>query len=258
MEQYNRCEDVKNYFTHMTVPEAAAVWCGIPKEEIKEILGQCKPLGENSEYNRHILIHPYIECLGYRCRLLQDAINDNLLKVGRDGSRGFIQEHDRVAYSRRTINRSDLKEFIREHFPADMPKTLFDEVERKAHAAISADAYLALQAELEAKKAEIMRLQEKLRAVQSENESKDYQIQSMEKMIAAQPKAESTADLLIIGAIIGASERKKAASGHDGRGVQAALVNLIIEQYPTVSGLSKSQLDRRFAAANAFLKQKIK
>lgn len=229
--------------------EAALRWCGLINHEEKI-------LTKTSETHRiKPSDFPMWPCLKNNFDKILYAIENKEINHGRDGITVHPDEH--VAIARLTVTHSDLKEWMIKSYPDQKPSFLFDEMERKAHAAISSEAYLALQAELEAKKAEILRLQERLRTLQADDERKGYQIQSMEKMIAAQPKAESTADLLIIGAIIGASQKKKTASGQDGRGVQTALVNLITEHYPKVSGLSKSQLDRRFAAANALLQQSL-
>ena len=43
-QQYNNCEDIKNYFTYMTIQHAAAIWCNIPKNEIDEHLKMCRTL----------------------------------------------------------------------------------------------------------------------------------------------------------------------------------------------------------------------
>ena len=256
---YNNCEAIKNYFTFLTVQQAAALWCGIPKDDISGYLSQCKPMSETSEYGKSIFIHPFIECLGFRCRVLQDAINDNKLRAGRDGGKSaFISETGHVAYSRRTVNRDDLREFIKREFPDDMPKTLFDEVERKAHSALSSDAFMSLQAELEASKNELDKIRKSCHNLRNENESLKGQIMSLENMFnnaIANKSSENNSDLLIIGGMLAGMRKAKRDKGQPVTGIQEMVIRNAVEACKGISGISASQMQKRFADANKLIKQ---
>lgn len=114
-------------------------------------MARATPVSLTNEYGKHVLRHPSIRCLEPRCRVLQDAIDQGKLKVGRDGGQSFlVSGSGHVAYSRRTLKREDLKAWIAETFPTDKPAFLFDEIERNTHTAINADAFRALQADRDA------------------------------------------------------------------------------------------------------------
>ena len=87
---------------------------------------------------------------------MHEAIEKGALPVCRENGKSFDGRTEHVAPERRHVTRQDLKEWIAREFPADKPAFLFDEVERKTHAAINADAYFrALQADRDALKSRI-------------------------------------------------------------------------------------------------------
>ena len=128
------CEHIKAYGTSYTVPQVALLWCAVPQDELEEHLKHAIPTFNNNEYGRHVLKHPYIPCLEPRCRVIQDAINNKRLKVGCDGGETSTETY--VAYSRRTLKRQDLKEWMANDIPNEKPAFLFDEIERTTHQAI--------------------------------------------------------------------------------------------------------------------------
>ena len=157
-DQFNNCDNIKNNFDYLTVPESALLWCGVPKEQIAFELKQCTKKGDTG-VSRGIFIHPYISCVEPRCLLLNQAYDESKLKMGRDGDKGhyFAREKegkseygDHIAYERRTIKISDLKEFIAEYHPDDMPKTLFSDVDINKAKPITHEDYLTLTAKNEA------------------------------------------------------------------------------------------------------------
>ena len=143
------CEHVQSYYTVYPVPVAAALWCGIPPGEIQE------HLDASTQVHRAVYRHPYIPCLEPRCRAMHEAIDKGALLVSRENGKSFDGTTDRVAAERRHVTRQNLKEWIAREFPADKPAFLFDEIERKTHAAINADAFRALQADRDAARAEL-------------------------------------------------------------------------------------------------------
>ena len=81
---------------------------------------------------------------------MHEAMDKGALLVSRENGKSFEGTTDHVAPERRPVTRQNLKEWIAREFPADKPEFLFDEVERKTHSAINADAFRALQADRDA------------------------------------------------------------------------------------------------------------
>ena len=142
--EVDNCEHVQSYYTVYPVPVAAALWCGVPPNEVEEHLNVA------TQVHRAIFQHPYIKCLEPRCRALHEAIEKGALPVSRENGKSFDGSQEHVAPERRHVTRQNLKEWIAREFPSDKPAFLFDEVERKTHTAINADAFRALQADRDA------------------------------------------------------------------------------------------------------------
>lgn len=175
--QFNNCDNIKNNFDYLTVPEAAIVWCGIPRSELAFELAQCVRKGDGNALSRNIMKHPYIQCVEPRCELLHKAFDDGKLKMGRDGDKGGYINGQKEAEAeaanymsggtghispdRRTIKINDLKEFIAEYHPDDMPKTLFSDIDIHKLKPITHDDYSALLAKNKALEARL----EKAKAV---------------------------------------------------------------------------------------------
>lgn len=158
---YNSCEDIKNYRGYYLVAEAAVLWCGVPRGDVSTILK------ESTERNGSIFHHPEIECLADRCMAIHEAIDNNILRCGReDGALVAMTttqstrwempntteptspKYEKVARSRRTVTRKNLKEWIEKNFSnKEKPSFLFDEIERKAHSAITTESYNTLMTE---------------------------------------------------------------------------------------------------------------
>jgi len=127
--------------------EAAIRWCGLIAHEA-EILMQldndCIP--KTGQF-------PQWPCLQANTEKILDAIMNGDIPYGRDGQTVAAREH--VARSRLTVRHTDLREWMAKHYPDQKPAFLFDEIERKTHAAINADAFMALQADRDAARAEL-------------------------------------------------------------------------------------------------------
>ncbi|MGP5504523.1 hypothetical protein [Psychrobacter celer] len=154
--QFNNCDSIKNNFDYLTVPEAAIIWCGVPRSELAFELGQCKVKGTGNALSRNIMKHPYIQCVEPRCVLLHQAFDDGKLKMGRDGEKGGdIVSMGHISPDRRTIKINDLKEFIAEYHADDMPKTLFSDIDIHKLKPITHDDYSALLAKNKALEARL-------------------------------------------------------------------------------------------------------
>lgn len=176
-----RCDEFFGYYSIYPVPVAAALWCGIPPEEIERYLN------ESEQTSRGIYKHPKVNCLEVKCRAIHDAINSKILPVSRENGRVAT---DHVAPERRHVSRQNLKEWIEKQFPAQKPAFLFDEIERSTHTAINAESYRALQADRDALRVENEKLSTVITKVKSERDVLDGENRSL-KANLGQPRHES-------------------------------------------------------------------
>ncbi len=242
------CEHVQSYYTIYPVSVAAALWCGIPAGEVQEHLRVA------AEVHRAVYRHPYIPCLEPRCRAIHEAIEKGALLVSREDGR---VTQDYVKPERRHVTRQNLKEWIAREFPSDKPAFLFDEIERKTHAAINADAFRALQADRDAARAELEKAktwaQETIREMDAMRGERDSLRAMVDKMNTPGDRAETTY-LNIIGALLalmlGKSPAGKPQSVFDN---QAAIISAMLGHYQSTPGIAARTLEEKFAAAKRSL-----
>lgn len=194
------CDEVKAYYSFYYIPQAAALWCGVPVEMLEQILSQSTLKGNN------IYAHPKISCLEPRCRAIHDAIDNLKLPCGRDGKGRNFESEDHVASGRRTVSRQDLKEWIAKEFPSDKPDFLFDEVERKTHSAINAESFRALQADRDALQRQLKSAKETIKNLEMEKYEAAAKVKQYEERLKhlddeVDPRSKRTY-LNIIGALL--------------------------------------------------------
>jgi len=148
----DNCAAMQAHYAVYSVPHAAALWCGVPEEDIEIILEEATQLS-HSGFGRGVWKHPAVPCLEPRSRAIADGIETNLLPHGREDAEPVGDDH--VAYERRHVFGRDLKKWMEEAFPNEKPDFLFDDIERDSHTSISADSYRTLQAERDALKSRI-------------------------------------------------------------------------------------------------------
>ena len=245
------CEHVQSYYTVYPVPVAAALWCGIPPNEIDEHLKVAV------QAHRAIYRHPYIKCLEPRCRAIHEAIEKGALFVSRENGKSFDGATEHVAPERRHVTRQNLKEWIAREFPADKPKFLFDEIERETHSAINADAYRALQADRDALKARIEKATEAYRALKQERDviagERDSLRTMVDKIGKPSDRAETTYENIIgglLGLMLGKSPAGKPQSVFEN---QSAIISAMLGHYQGKPGISARTLEDKFAAAKRSL-----
>jgi FtsZ-binding cell division protein ZapB len=244
------CEAVQAYFTVYPVPVAAALWCGIPPEDVEE------SLSISTQSSRGVYKHPYIRCLEPRCRAIHDAIEKGLLPCSRENGK-VVEEH--VANERRHVSRQHLKDWIAAQFPSDKPAFLFDEIERNTHAAISADSFRALQADRDALKARVEKAAEEYRKLRSERDAlvaeRDALAEQIKNPQDPGPRAQTTY-LNIIGAmvavVLGKSPAGKPNSVFNS---QSAVIDQILAHYEGKPGISRRSLEEKFAEGKKSLGQ---
>lgn len=242
------CEAVRAYFTIYPVPVAAALWCGIPANEVEE------HLRASTEVLPGIYRHPYIPCLEPRCRAMHDAILNGALDASREN--GTVTR-DHIAPARRHVSRENLKNWIAKAFPGDRPAFLFDEIERKTHSAINADSFRALQADRDAARAELEKAKawatDTLNEMNAMRGERDSLRAIVDKMSAPDGRAETTY-LNIIGGLLalmlGKSPAGKPQSVYES---QAAIISALLGHYEGKPGIASRTLEEKFAAAKKSL-----
>jgi len=144
----DNCAAMKAHYAVYSIPQAAALWCGVPEEQIPTVIKEAEQLSPTG-LGRSIRTHPTVPCLEPRSRAIAEAIEDGSLPHGReDGQTVASGEH--VAYERRHFFGRDLRKWMEKAFPNEKPAFLFDDIERNSHSAISADAYRTLKADRDA------------------------------------------------------------------------------------------------------------
>ncbi|MBD3816557.1 MAG: protein kinase [Halothiobacillus sp.] len=247
----DNCEHVLAYSTRYTVPVAAALWCGIQPDRVQEILD------ESNKVHSAIYKHQNYPCLEHRCKAIHEAIDAGALPVSRETGKSFDGSTSHVAPERRHVSRQDLKEWIAREFPADKPAFLFDEIERKTHAAINTASYLTLQAECNALKAELSIAEkwgnEAKREMDALRVERDSLLAMVNKANAPGERAETTYLNIIgglLGLMLGKTPAGKPQSVYEN---QAAIIEALLAHNDRKLGISKRTLEEKFAAANRSL-----
>ncbi|MBN3533837.1 ATP-binding protein [Burkholderia cenocepacia] len=256
------CATVQACYAVYAIPVAAALWCGVPAEDVNEELARAVPIGQNNALSRAILRHPYLKCLEPRIRAIHDAIDSGKLAACREDGRR-VDEH--VAYERRHVYGLDLKEWAKEIAPSERPAFLFDELERDTHSGISAEAYRTLQASLEAKTHQLAEANERLRAateqvalIEAERNSLRAIVDNFDahqKAFVEPGERSETTYLNIIGGLITLMLGKSPAGNpHSSFASQAAVIAALLGHYDGKPGISARTLEEKFAAGKKSLK----
>ena len=193
----DNCAAMKAHYAVFSIPQAAALWCKVPEDQIDEIVGEAKQISASGA-GRGIWSHYAVPCLEPRSRAIADAIEDGSLPHGREDGRP-VEADEHVAYERRHIMGRDLKLWIEKAFPNDRPAFLFDDIERSSHTSISADAYRSLKAEhdkLESRLTnatlQFKKLRESKEAIESERDSLKSIVESLNSQRTNLPRHTDT------------------------------------------------------------------
>ncbi len=250
--QEDNCEVMKALYAVYSVPQAAALWCGIKEEDVGEILANAEAISGTGP-GRGIFRHPFIGCLEPRTRAITEAIESGDLPHGReDGSPVASGEH--VAYERRHIRGRELKSWLEKALPNEKPAFLFDDIERASHTAISADAYRTLKADHDKLASRLKAAEEKSRELRDSKEQIERINQSLEAALekATVPDGRSKTTYLNI---IGAMLKLMLAESPGGQPYsilhsQSAVISALLAHNEGRPGISQRTIEEKFAAAN--------
>jgi len=231
--------------------EAALRWCNLVGHE-STILAACA----NNPTVVPVNAFPQWPCLRANAEKVFDALINGEMSKGRDGRNVPSDEH--VAPARVTVRHTDLKIWMAKHYPDQKPAFLFDETERKTHAAINADTFRALQADRDALKARIEKAEEWARTIIAEKNALLGERDSLRAMIdkvSAPDERSETTYLNIIGGLLsimlGKSPEGQKLSIYNS---QAAIIAAMLGYHNGTPGIAARTLEEKFAAANRSLK----
>lgn len=246
MNEYNpkSCNALEKAF--YTPLEAAIRWCNLISHEEFII----RAVGDASIPS--VGQFPQWGCLRANTEKIVDAINHGNIPYGRDGKTVPTGEH--VAPARRTVRHSDLRKWMAEHYPDQKPAFLFDEIERKTHAAFNVDSFLALQAESKANLLNFEKMTSQLNEVSSKYYAlvgeRDSLKAMIDKQFATPSERSETTYLNIIGGLLelllGESPSGKPYSSFE---TQDAIIEAMLAYNEDKQGISKRTLQEKFAAA---------
>lgn len=251
----DNCAAMKAHYAVFSVPQAAALWCGVPEDQISTVLLETAQLSATG-FGRGVWIHPNVPCLEPRSRAIAEAIEDGLLPHGRED--GQSVDNDHVAYERRHFFGRDLRKWIEKAFPNEKPAFLFDDIERNTHSAISADAYRSLKAERDALQKRIDKATESYRTLRQHKESIEAERDSLKAMVdnfgTPGERAETTYQNIIAALLDCIAGNLPDIEKHPSFPSEAKLIDAIDDHFRGYSGLSKSNLSRKFPEAKRSLK----
>jgi hypothetical protein len=95
----NNCAAMKAHYAVYSIPQAAALWCDVPEDQVPRIVREAEPLS-HSGLGRSIWTHPSVPCLEPRSRAIAEAIEMGELPHGREDGE-TVADNDHVAYERR-------------------------------------------------------------------------------------------------------------------------------------------------------------
>jgi hypothetical protein len=240
------------------VQVAAALWCGVPADQINDELRHAVPIGQSNALGRAILRHPSLRCLEPRIRAIHAAIDEGELPTCREDGRKY---EGHVGYERRHVYGLDLKEWAKKIAPSERPTFLFDEIERDTHPAISAESYGALKAAHDAKEHKLLQLNERIRQVEEEKGRMHLELQGLraviEKMNTPGERSEKTYLNMIGGLLALMLGKSPAGNRQSSFENQSAIISAMLGHYEHIKGMGDSNLEKIMADANKTLKDSV-
>ena len=175
----DNCAAIKAHYAVLSIPKAAALWCGVPDDRLEQVLSEVTPLSPTG-MGRSVWCHSEVPCLEPRSRAIAEAIESGELPHGREDA-SPVEEGNHVAYERRHFFGRDLKAWMEKAFPNEKPEFLFDDIEQNSHSSISAESYRALKAERDSLQKrldngieEFKKIREEKTAVEAERDALKY------------------------------------------------------------------------------------
>lgn len=252
----DNCAAMKAHYAVFSIPQAAALWCGVPEERVAIIVKEAIQLSPTG-FGRSIWKHPSVPCLEPRSRAIAEAIEKGELPHGREDGEP-VPGGDHVAYERRHFFGRDLRKWMEIAFPNEKPAFLFDDIERSTHTSISADAYRALKAEHDKLASRLENAKSEYKKLREEKEGLERINQSLEAMVvkSGTPSERVEATYLnIIGAMLELMLSKSpGGQPYSSFANQSAIISTLLAHHEGKPGIASRTLEEKFAAAKRSLK----
>lgn len=249
------CAAIQAHYAVYSVAQAAALWCGVPEEQLSIVIKEAEQLSTSGS-GRGIWTHPTVPCLKPRSRAITEAIEDGSLPHGREDGQ-TVPSGEYVAYERRYFFGRDLRNWMEKAFPNEKPAFLFDDIERNTHTAISADAYRALKADRDALQKRIDKATESYKALRQEKETIEGERDSLKAIVnnqAAPGERAETTYQNIIGAMLSLMLGKSpGGQAHSIFTNQATIIQALLSHHEGKQGIAARTLEEKFAEAKRSL-----
>ncbi|MEO9748187.1 MAG: hypothetical protein ABJ360_12565 [Roseobacter sp.] len=252
------CASIKAHFAVFSIPQAAALWCGVTEDLLGKIVSECQQLSSTG-FGRSVWVHPYIPCIEPRSRAIAEAMEHGALSYGREDAEP-VDSNDSVAFERRHCKGRDLKQWMEEAFPGEKPAFLFDTHERVSGSGISLEDYQtikakneALELRLEKAKVEYRKLKEANAALIAESNRLKANVSSE---ASAHPRSEVSYQRIIAALLSSIHGELPNVEKHPSFANESALIEALASHYDGYGGLSTSNLSRKFPEAKRALELK--
>lgn len=249
------CTTMKAHYAVYSIPQAAALWCGAPDDQIEKIVKEATQLSPTG-LGRSIWTHPDISCLEPRSRAIAEAIENGSLPHGREDGK-TVAPDDHVAHERRRVFGRDLKTWLLKEFPNEKPDFLFDDIEQ-THTTINPDTFRALQADRDALNTRLKNGIEKYKKLDTDKKLIENELASikakLKKLDTPSERAETTYQNIIAALLDCIAGNLPNVEKHPSFESEAKLIEAIDEHFKGYSGLSKSNLSRKFPEAKKTIK----
>ncbi len=248
----DNCAAMKAHYAVFSIPKAAAMWCGVPDDQIDEIVGEAKPLSE-SGLGKCIWTHYAVPCMEPRSRAIAEAVEDGSLPHGREDGKTLPPGELAAAHRRHVFGR-DLRNWMEKAFPNEKPAFLFDDIERASHTAISADAYRRLKADHDKLDSKLKAAEENYRELRESKEDLERINQSLDAALEKKAIPDGRSETTYLN-IIGSMLRLMLAESPGGQPhsifeSQSAIISSLLAHNEGRPGISQRTLEEKFAAAN--------
>lgn len=251
------CAAIKAQFAVFSIPQAAALWCGVTEDLLDTITSECKQLSETGS-GRSVWIHPYIACVEPRSRAIAEAIESGVLPYGREDGEP-VGLNDRVAHERRHFKGRDLKKWMEQAFPTEKPAFLFDTHEQVTGSGISLEDYQTIQAKNDALETRLEKAKVEYKKLKQQNteltEICNRHAANSNSEKVAHPRSEASYQR-IIGALLSImSGELPGIAQHPSIPNDSQLISLLSDKYGGYEGLSIRNLSKKFPEARRSLEQ---
>ena len=178
----DNCAAMKAHYAVYSVPKAAALWCGVEKDMVNEVLSETTQLSDTG-FGRGVWVHANVPCLEPRSRAITDAILSGVLPHGREDGNP-VGSKDNVAAERRHIFGKDLKSWMKIAFPNEKPEFLFDDIERNSHSEITLEVYQSLLADRDALKLRVEKAKTAYTQLRNEKTIVENELEEVKKQLS--------------------------------------------------------------------------